>query len=136
MESPLSVSYQRDIKRLFQVHKAQSTSLRALSITEDAAASAANAKNVSHELKAELDKLLDEIKDFTAGDRAKPSEIRKLAEEVMNKTISLSQDEVMQLALQINQTVLGLTNIDAIIKETARDAALAESTKQRAEDAR
>ncbi|XP_055351401.1 laminin subunit beta-1-like [Paramacrobiotus metropolitanus] len=121
---------------LEEVNKAQAQSLQALTITEDAAVSAANAKNVSNDLKKDLESLLVEIEKFTTEDRAKPSDIRRLADEIKNMSISLSESEVMQLALQINQTILGLTNIDAIIRETAVDAQTAENVKRRAEDIR
>lgn len=105
-------------------------------MTESAHVTAENARNVSRDLRADLDKLLNDINEFTTGDRAKPSQIRQLADEIQNRSISLSQEEIMQLALQINQTILGLTNIDAIIAETARDASIADSLKERANDAR
>ena len=119
-----------------KVLKAQQKSKQAHQMTELAESQAVNAKNISRDLTADLNKLLAEINEFTTGDRAKSSQIRKLAEDIKGRSISLSQDEIMNLATQINQTISGLTNIDNIIQDSAADARIAESVKQRAIQAR
>ena len=51
-------------------------------------------------------------------------------------TISLTPEEIIKLAQQINQTIQGLQNIDAILNATSDDLAKAQKLKDRAENAK
>lgn len=59
----------------------------------------------------------------------------QVAEEVLAMSISLTPDQIIDLAQQINQTVQGLQNIDSILNATSSDLAKAQRLKQRAETA-
>jgi coxsackievirus/adenovirus receptor len=50
--------------------------------------------------------------------------------------ISLAPDQIRDLAIQINQTIEGLTNIDAILEATRDDLNRAQSLKGRADTAK
>ena len=51
-------------------------------------------------------------------------------------TISLTPEEIIKLAQQINQTIQGLQNIDAILNATSDDLSKAQKLKERAENAK
>lgn len=50
-------------------------------------------------------------------------------------SISLTPDQILKLATQINETIQGLQNIDSILDDTRDDLALAEKLKDRADSA-
>ena len=50
--------------------------------------------------------------------------------------ISLKPEEIRELAKQINETIKGLTNIDAILNATKADVDKAQSLKKRADNAK
>jgi hypothetical protein len=60
----------------------------------------------------------------------------QIAEEVLAMTISLTPEEIIKLAQQINQTIQGLQNIDAILNATSDDLSKAQKLKERAENAK
>jgi len=59
-----------------------------------------------------------------------------MAEEVLGRSIPMSQEQIEILAMQINQTIQNLTNIDQILNETAVDLQTSEALKERADNAR
>ncbi len=50
-------------------------------------------------------------------------------------SISLTPDQIKDLADRINRTIQGLQNIDSILADTKDDLALAKKLKNRADDA-
>lgn len=55
---------------------------------------------------------------------------------VLAMSIPMDQDDIAELARQINETIMNLTNIDQILNETAADLATSDSLKERADNAR
>lgn len=93
------------------------------------------AKNESEHARADLEKLLKDIGSFLSNDKAKPENIRKLAEETLAISISLTPEQIRDLAAQINATVKGLTDIEKILNETNDDLNRARRLKERADKA-
>ncbi len=60
----------------------------------------------------------------------------QVAEEVLSMTISLTPREIRELAIRINVTIQGLTDIDRILEETREDVNQAIRLKNRADDAK
>ncbi|XP_013395107.1 laminin subunit beta-1 isoform X3 [Lingula anatina] len=79
---------------------------------------AEQAKNMSESSRTELQKLLESIAEFLTKGGARPEDIRQVAEEVLAMSISLTPEEIENLAAEINKTVIGLTNIDEILDAT------------------
>lgn len=59
----------------------------------------------------------------------------QVAEEVLGMAISLTPDQIQDLAHQINQTIAGLTDIDSILEDTRDDLRRAQLLKDRADQA-
>lgn len=59
----------------------------------------------------------------------------QIAEEVLAMSISLTPDQILDLAQKINITIQGLQNIDDILAETSSDLARAKGLKEQAETA-
>jgi len=59
-----------------------------------------------------------------------------VAEEVLAMSISLTPEQIRELARQINEAISGLTNIDAILEATRADLARARDLEQRANRAK
>ena len=83
------------------------------------------AKNQSEDTTKALQQLLDDIDKFFEDDGARPAQIREVAEQCLAMQISLTPDEILDLARQINQTMAGITNIERILTETASDLSMA-----------
>ena len=60
----------------------------------------------------------------------------QVANEVLAMSISLQPAEIEKLALQINETIRGLSDIDSIIRATRGDLRRANDIRDRAEDAK
>ncbi|EEC18262.1 laminin beta 1 chain, putative [Ixodes scapularis] len=126
-----------DARTLFAaVGKAQKESQRALDEAKKAFERAQTAKNQSEDVSSDLQDLLDRIDKFLNEAGARPAEIRVLAEECTGLSISLEPEQIRELAREINQTIASLTDIDAILRETGPDLALAKELKARADLAR
>ena len=59
-----------------------------------------------------------------------------MADEVLAMSISLTPDQISELARQINDAISGLTNIDEIIEATRADLARARDLERRANQAK
>ena len=59
-----------------------------------------------------------------------------MAEEVLAMSISLTPEQIRDLARQINETIRGLTDIDAILDATRDDLRKAQRLKERADQAK
>lgn len=62
--------------------------------------------------------------------------VLQLAEETLAISISLTPEQIRDLAAQINATVKGLTDIEKILNETNDDLNRARRLKERADKAR
>jgi len=96
---------------------------------------AAKAKKISEETRIQLEMLLAEISDFIGGARATPTDIERIAEEVLAMQISLVPEEILELAMRINSTIQGLQNIEDILSDTKDNLTLAQMLKERADNA-
>lgn len=121
---------------LTAVKEAEKDAEEALNEAQLAFQRAQAAKNQSENVSAELEQLLDNLDKFLTSEGARPSEIRTLAEDCLKLSISLQPHQITELAEQINDTIQSLTNIDAILQETADDKNIAKSLKDRADRAK
>lgn len=96
---------------------------------------ALKAKNQTEYARTALQDLFVRISGFLSADGATPNDIKSIAEEVLAMSISLTPDQILDLAQKINITIQGLQNIDDILAETSSDLARAKGLKDRAETA-
>ena len=59
----------------------------------------------------------------------------QIAEEVLNMSLPIDQDQIKKLAEQIKNAINTLTDIDKILNETAENRNIAMKLQKRAEDA-
>jgi len=97
---------------------------------------AMSAKNESETSKAELQDLLNRMKVFLEQQGASPADIRSVATEVLAMSISLTPQEIMAKAREIEDTIAGLTDIDSILDATRDDLNTAGRLKTRADTAK
>ena len=84
----------------------------------------------------ELNGIMDGVDNFSLMDGARPAEVRTLGTECLALSISLTPEQILELAKQIQAVLNGLTNIDGILRETASDLSTAEELRQRADRAK
>ncbi|KAK3579401.1 hypothetical protein CHS0354_029709 [Potamilus streckersoni] len=96
---------------------------------------AMKARNISESTRTNLKNLLNRTSDYLKDQGAKPEQIEQIAQEVLRMSISLTPDQIMDLANQINETIQGLQNIDSILEDTRDDLSLAQRLKERADNA-
>nr|XP_034317839.1 laminin subunit beta-1-like [Crassostrea gigas]XP_034317840.1 laminin subunit beta-1-like [Crassostrea gigas] len=96
---------------------------------------ALKAKNQTEHACTALQDLFVRISGFLSADGATPNDIKSIAEEVLAMSISLTPNQILDLAQKINITIQGLQNIDDILAETSSDLARAKGLKDRAETA-
>ncbi|XP_041349801.1 laminin subunit beta-1-like isoform X2 [Gigantopelta aegis] len=94
---------------------------------------ALEAKNKSEIARSDLESLLNQISDFISVKHASPDDIESVAKEVLAISISLTPDQIQNLADKINQTIQGLQDIDTILDDTRDDLALAKRLKEQAD---
>ncbi|XP_076373479.1 laminin subunit beta-1-like isoform X2 [Tachypleus tridentatus] len=104
----------------------------ALKEATDAFNTAKNTELQSGNTSADIVNLLDRIEEFLTAEGAQPAEIRVLAEECLSLQMSLGPEEIENLAHEITEIVKNLTNIDAILNDTAKDRKLAKDLEDRA----
>ncbi|XP_045763447.1 laminin subunit beta-1 [Maniola jurtina] len=76
--------------------------------------------------------LTSELKEFLSKTYNTPEDVRQLATEILNLSISIQPKEITELSQRINSTVSQLTNIENIIAETKPDLDRAKMLKQNA----
>lgn len=96
---------------------------------------AMKAKNISENTRVDLEALLNNIRDFLQQAGAEPKDIEAIADEVLAMSISLTPQEILELAMKINQTIQGLQNIEGILEDTRDNLTLAQLLKERADNA-
>lgn len=84
----------------------------------------------------ELNGIMDGVDKFSLVDGARPAEVRTLGNECLALSISLTPDQILELAKKINETLSSLTNIDKILQDTAGDLATAEQLHRAADHAK
>lgn len=94
---------------------------------------ALRAKNETEKARLMLETLLNEVADFLTPPSVTAEDIKNIAEEVLAIGISLSPDQIMALADEINKTIQGLQNIDVILNATSNDLSVAQKLKNQAE---
>lgn len=118
------------------VRMAEQDSLEARTLAQAALDAAQNAQNRSSTSKTQVDELILQIDEFLESSGASPAEIRSLATDVLSKGISLRPEQITDLAQKINYTISSLTNIDAVLSETADDLMSAKKLEERADAAK
>lgn len=118
--------------------KNDATSAR--SNAQDAFNYASDARNRSDELMKNITDLADKITSLLDqtenNDHPTPSQVRTLAQQVIEKNIPLKPEEITKLADQIKNIVSSLTNPDRILQETEADLFRAMTLEARAKEAR
>ncbi len=97
---------------------------------------AAMARNEAEGAQTNLTGLLQAITDFIESKKVTPAEIQQVAQMALETQISLTPDEIRDLAEQIEDTVATLENIDQILEDTADDLKNVLALKERADNAR
>lgn len=121
---------------LYQIESAKDLCNMAQSDAQMAHNRAEYAKNESESNLTELQQLIRAITEFLEQGGAKPVEIRAFAEEVLGMSISLTPNQILDLARQINETVRGLTNIEDILEATRNHLRIVLDLKNRADRAK
>ncbi|CAG9760320.1 unnamed protein product [Ceutorhynchus assimilis] len=80
--------------------------------------------------------VMKEMREFMGQNNTKPEEIKKLAEEVLKKSVHKTEDEVRQLADDITEALQRLKNTEHIIQETRNDLKKVNELKDNAEYAK
>uniref|UniRef100_A0A183UXE9 Laminin subunit gamma-1 n=1 Tax=Toxocara canis TaxID=6265 RepID=A0A183UXE9_TOXCA len=95
----------------------------------DAAAKQANQTRMA------LEDILKEINEFLDSERSSPEQIRTLAGEITNMTISLTPEQIQDLADKIRENLMKINNIDSILDETRGNKTVAGALQNSAESA-
>ncbi|KAM4721279.1 laminin subunit beta-2 isoform 2-T2 [Rhinophrynus dorsalis] len=74
----------------------------------------------------ELRELIQQIKDFLSQEGADPDSIEKVASKVLDLSIPATPQQIQRLAEEIKERVKTLSNVDAILDQTAADVRKAE----------
>ena len=112
----------------------------ARSNAQDAFNFASDARNRSDELMKHISDLADKIESLLDQnqnqDQTTPSQVRTLAEEVINMNIPLKPEEIRELANKIKNIVGSLTNSDKILADTKYDLDRAQNLETQAKQAK
>ncbi|XP_050314835.1 laminin subunit beta-1 isoform X2 [Anthonomus grandis grandis] len=80
--------------------------------------------------------VMKEMREFMGQNNTKPEEIKKLAQEILGKSVHKTEEEVQELADNIRDALQRLKNTDHIIEETRSDLDKVKQLKQNAEYAK
>ncbi|XP_030828530.1 laminin subunit beta-1 [Strongylocentrotus purpuratus] len=94
------------------------------------------AKQEAEQGQINIKDLINNITDFLGRSKSEPDDIRLLVNETLNTKISLSPEEIEDLAEQIEDIIATLENIDEIIAATRDDLQRVNDLKARADAAR
>ena len=108
----------------------------AKSYADRAYQASSEAHNKSAKANDDMKNLMERINEFLNSKGATPAEIRTMAQEVLERSISLKPQQIYELAAEINATIQSLTNIEDIILATAGDLDRANRLKDRADAAK
>ncbi|XP_063219684.1 laminin subunit beta-1 isoform X2 [Bacillus rossius redtenbacheri] len=118
------------------ISQAKQETSTAYDLAKEAYDKALSARNRSKTMFQETTDINERLSLFLNDDRAKPADIRDLAEDVKRKNINLKPEEITKLAEAINIKISSLTDIDAILTETDDNLTLANSLKDKADAAK
>lgn len=118
--------------KLREIGEARARSEEAVREAQKAYNAAMRARNNSESMAAEIQELFRVIDNFLNQNAAKPGEIKALAEECLKIQISLTPDQITDLANQINATLKNVQDIEKILSETEGDLRTAEMLEQNA----
>ena len=90
----------------------------------------------ANKTRTDLEKILKGLEAFLERDRANPTQIRALAEEILALNISLGPDQIAGLSREIQDNLAKLQNIDSILDETRGNLSLAQTLKNNADGAK
>ncbi|XP_063445068.1 laminin subunit beta-1-like [Mytilus trossulus] len=121
---------------LTEIQQAQQEAEEAKDQAQMAYNEAMKAKNQTEKAKLMLQNVLSDVQDFLGLGRATPDDVKEITEEVLGMSISLTPDQIIELAQKINETIWGLQNIDSILNATRDDLDKAQKLKERAENAK
>lgn len=86
-------------------------------------------KSTAERVTNESQDLAAELKEFLSNTSNTPADVRTLANEILDLSISIEPEEITDLSQRINSTVSQLTNIENIITETKPDLERAKALK-------
>lgn len=121
---------------LRRIKEAREKSDEALEEAKAAYERVMTAKNQSTDTAVEVNDLLEKIKKFLNDEMAQPKDIREIAEKCRENAISLDENQIRTLALEINKTIAGLKDIDRILEDTKDSVAKAQDLKIKADSAK
>ncbi|XP_063408857.1 laminin subunit beta-1-like [Mytilus trossulus] len=121
---------------LTEIQQAQQEAEEAKDQAQMAYNKAMKAKNQTEKAKLMLQNVLSDVQDFLGLGRATPDDVKEITEEVLGMSISLTPDQIIELAQKINETIWGLQNIYSILNATRDDLDKAQKLKERAENAK
>ncbi|XP_033647467.1 laminin subunit beta-1-like [Asterias rubens] len=108
----------------------------ALDLAKMAYDAALMARDEAEGAQTNLTGLLQAITDFIEKKKVTPAEIQQVAQMALETRISLTPEEIRDLAKQIEDTVATLENIDKILEDTTDDLKNVLALKDRADKAR
>uniref|UniRef100_A0ABD2X9T7 Laminin subunit beta-1 n=1 Tax=Trichogramma kaykai TaxID=54128 RepID=A0ABD2X9T7_9HYME len=121
---------------LRNVHRLRDGAAHARHDAQEAFDLAITARNQSDKMVSDLADVNRKIELLMEAEQPSPAEVRDLAQEVLNKSITLTPEQIKGLADQITEIVGSLSDPDRILQETSSDLALAEEMRDRAEEAK
>ena len=120
-------------EELRKIEESRRKSEEALKQVQLAYERALMAKNGSENTNKKLQELFNLIEEFLNTESTSSEEIRVLSEECLKTTISLTPEDILAMARQINSTIAKITDVDRIIVDTSGNLAKANSLKQQAD---
>lgn len=88
-----------------------------------------NFKSTAERVTNESQELTAELKEFLSNTSNTPADVRTLANDILDLSISIEPKEITELSQRINASVSQLTNIENIISETKPDLDRAKALK-------
>ncbi|XP_058795433.1 laminin subunit beta-1 isoform X2 [Phymastichus coffea] len=126
-------SHQEEAEQLLRnMNRLRDSSTGARGNAQEAFDLASQARNQSDKLTEDLSDVNKKIFDLLRAEQPTPAEVRDLAREVLNKSITLTPEEIKDLADKIAEIVGSLSDPERILSETSNDLQLANDLRDRA----
>jgi len=93
-------------------------------------------KNNSEETNKKLQDLFNQIDQFLNAESVTPDQINTMIKDCLDTKISITPEDILNLAQQINNSMSKITDVDKIIVNTSGNLATANSLKQQADNAK
>lgn len=122
----------------FQWRQAQNHTDSALLEAKKAYEAALRTAQQANKTKSNLEEILNKMQDCLSNNQTGPSEIRNLSMQILGTAISLTPEQIRELADKIQASLEKLTkaNIDAILSETRGNLTRAKDLKEKADMAK